>query len=217
MNKTRLEAFTDAVIAIVITVLVLELVAPESGSVAALWDLRYRFLVYLVSFLTLAIYWNNHHHLFQISRHVSGGVLWCNIVLLLFLSLFPFTTAWVNDHLLDRAPELLYGLTMLCADIVWLVMAKALVKENGHNSEVAKALKGFGKSYLSIATIAVGLLVGWFLPPATIVLCVASLAPWVVPDRRIERMLHEGTARAEGAAHEGGMRTQGPDKADKDG
>jgi uncharacterized membrane protein len=191
VNKTRLEAFTDAVIAIVITILVLELVAPEDGSFEALWELRYRLLIYLISFITLAIYWNNHHHLFQISRHVSGGVLWCNIVLLLFLSLFPFTTAWVNDHLLDRAPELLYGFTMLCADIVWFIMAKALVRENGRNSEVAHALKRFGKSYLSIGLIVAGLLIGWFVPPATIIFCVVSLVPWVIPDRRIERMVHE--------------------------
>jgi uncharacterized membrane protein len=191
MNKTHLEAFTDAVIAIVITILVLELVAPEDGSFEALWELRYRLLVYLISFITLAIYWNNHHHLFQISRHVSGGVLWCNIVLLLFLSLFPFTTAWVNDHLLDRAPELLYGFTMLCADIVWFVMAKALVRENGRNSEVAKALKRFGKSYLSIGLIVAGLVIGWFVPPVTIISCVVSLIPWLIPDRRIERMVHE--------------------------
>jgi uncharacterized membrane protein len=197
MNKTRLEAFTDAVIAIIITILVLELVAPEEGTFSALWELRYRLLVYLISFITLAIYWNNHHHLYQISRHVSGSGLWCNIVLLLFLSLFPFTTAWVNDHLLDRAPELLYGLVMLCADIAWFIMAKALVRENGRHSEVAKALKGFGKSYLSIGLVATGLIIGWFVPIATIVCCVVSLIPWVVPDRRIEKMIHDGSKASE--------------------
>jgi uncharacterized membrane protein len=198
MNKTRLEAFTDAVIAIIITILVLELAAPESGTFAALFAIRYKLLVYLISFITLAIYWNNHHHLFQISKHVSGSVLWCNIALLLFLSLIPFTTAWVNDHLTERAPELLYGLIMLGADIVWLVMAKALVRENGKNSEVAKALKSFGKSYLSIGLIAAGLVIGWFFPPATIMLCVISLAPWIIPDRRIEKMIHEGVEKIEG-------------------
>jgi uncharacterized membrane protein len=114
-------------------------------------------------------------------------------VLLLFLSLFPLTTAWVNDHLLDRAPELLYGFVMLCADAVWLVMARALVKENGRHSEVAKALKGFGKSYLSIGLIVAGLIVGWFFPLATLISCVISLIPWIIPDRRIERMVHEKT------------------------
>ncbi|MDR0347647.1 MAG: TMEM175 family protein [Coriobacteriales bacterium] len=193
MNKTRLEAFTDAVIAIVMTILVLELTAPEEGTFTALFEIRYKLLVYLISFVTLAIYWNNHHHLFQISKHVSGGVLWCNVVLLLFLSLIPFTTAWVNDHLMERAPELLYGMVMLGADIVWLVMARALVRENGRHSEVAKALKGFGKSYLSIGMVALGMLIGWFFPLATIILCVLSLAPWVIPDRRIEKMVHEGT------------------------
>jgi uncharacterized membrane protein len=191
MNKTRLEAFTDAVIAIIITILVLELVAPEDGSFAALWELRYRLLVYLISFITLAIYWNNHHHLFQISKHVSGSVLWCNVVLLLFLSLFPFTTAWVNDHLLSRVPEMLYGLTMLCADATWFVMARALVRENGRHSEVAKALKSFGKSYLSMGLVAAGVIIGWFLPVCTIIFCVISLIPWVIPDRRIEQMIHE--------------------------
>ncbi|MDR2105991.1 MAG: TMEM175 family protein [Coriobacteriales bacterium] len=191
MSKTRLEAFTDAVIAIIITILVLELATPEEGSFEALWELRYHLIVYLVSFITLAIYWNNHHHLFQISRHVSGSVLWCNVVLLLFLSLIPFATAWVNDHLLERAPELLYGATMLCADIVWFIMAKALVRENGRHSEVAKALKSSGKSYLSIGLVAAGLIIGWFIPVAVIILCVVSLIPWIIPDRRIERMVHE--------------------------
>jgi uncharacterized membrane protein len=195
MNKARLEAFTDAVIAIVMTILVLELTTPKDGTFSALFELRYELFVYLISFITLAIYWNNHHHLFQISKHVSGDVLWCNVVLLLFLSLIPFTTAWVNDHLLDRAPELLYGSVMLGADLVWLVMARALVRENGRHSEVAKALKGFGKSYLSIGLVALGLIVGWFFPPATIILCVVSLAPWVIPDRRIEKMVHEGVEK----------------------
>jgi uncharacterized membrane protein len=125
-------------------------------------------------------------------------VLWCNVVLLLFLSLVPFTTAWVNDHLLDRAPELLYGMVMLGADIVWLVMARALVRENGRHSEVAKALKGFGKSYLSIGLVAMGLVIGWFFPIATIIFCVISLAPWVIPDRRIEKMVHEAVGELEG-------------------
>jgi uncharacterized membrane protein len=197
MSKTRLEAFTDAVIAIVMTILVLELAAPEDGSFTALLELRYELLVYLVSFITLAIYWNNHHHLFQISKRVSGGVLWCNIVLLLFLSLIPFTTAWVNDHLLDRAPELLYGMVMLGADLVWLVMARFLVWENGRHSEVAKALKRFGKSYLSIGLVALGLVIGWFFPLATLIFCVISLVPWVIPDRRIEKMIHEGVDELE--------------------
>ncbi|MDR2587430.1 MAG: TMEM175 family protein, partial [Coriobacteriales bacterium] len=160
MSKSRLEAFTDGVIAIIITILVLGIDVPEEASFAALWEQRTQFLVYVVSFVILAIYWNNHHHLLQIAHRISGEVMWCNIILLLFLSLFPFTTAWVNTNLFARTPELLYGGVMLLADVVWLVLAHALVRENGKDSAVSEALRDSRKSSISIALVAIGLVVG---------------------------------------------------------
>jgi uncharacterized membrane protein len=193
MNKSRLEAFTDAVIAIIMTILVLELEMPQSASFAALWALRFQFLIYLVSFLTLAIYWNNHHHMFQASRHVSGKVMWLNILLLLFLSLFPFTTAWMSHHVDGRAPELFFGIVMLAADIVWVLLGQALCEENGPDSLIAKAVKssGVGKSKITIALVSAGVVCGIWLPMATLIGCALSIIPWIIPDRDIEKWLRE--------------------------
>ena len=119
MPKTRLEAFTDAVIAIIMTILVLDLAVPAQPTFAALWDLRFKFLIYILSFVSLAIYWNNHHHLFQISKIINGKILWYNMAFILFLSLFPFVTAWVDEHILERAPEITYGIVILLADIAY--------------------------------------------------------------------------------------------------
>jgi len=191
MSKSRLEAFTDGVIAIIITIMVLELKVPEAPTFAAFWELRFHFFVYIVSFLTLAIYWINHHHLLQIARRISGGVLWCNILLLLFLSLIPFTTAWVNEHLMSRAPELVYGGVMLIADLIWLALAGALIQENGKQSAIAEALKDSKKSYVTIGLIVIGLIIGFFFPLATMIGCILSLVPWIIPDRKIEKLVRE--------------------------
>jgi uncharacterized membrane protein len=191
MSKSRIEAFTDAVIAIVMTILVLEFEPPESAEFAVLWEMRSQFLIYLISFITLAIYWCNHHHLFQIAKTVSGAVLWLNILLLLAVSLIPFTTAYVDNFLFDLVPELAYGGVMLAADVVWLFLARALVKENGKSSAIASAIAGSKKSWISIGLIAAGMIAGIFAPIAIIISCVLSLIPWVIPDKKIERLLHE--------------------------
>jgi uncharacterized membrane protein len=197
MSKSRLEAFTDGVIAIIITILILGIDIPDEASFAALWELRGPFLVYIVSFVTLAIYWVNHHHLLQIAHHISGAVIWCNIFLLLCLSLFPFTAAWVNTNLFAHAPELAFGAVMLLADLIWLLLARILVHENGKDSAVSEALRGSRKSYLSIGLIALGLIAGAFFPIAILIACVLSLTPWLIPDRRIERMLQRPKSGAE--------------------
>jgi uncharacterized membrane protein len=205
MNKSRLEAFTDAVIAIIMTILVLELEIPESASFAALWGLRFQFLIYLVSFLTLAIYWNNHHHMFQASSHVSGKVMWLNILLLLFLSLFPFTTAWMSHPVDGRAPELFFGIVMLAADIVWVFLGQALCEENGPDSLIAKSVRSSGtkKSAITIILISAGIAIGIWVPTATLIACACSLTPWIVPDRDIEKRLHETGAAGTGTTGTG--------------
>ncbi|MDR2107963.1 MAG: TMEM175 family protein [Coriobacteriales bacterium] len=197
MPKSRIEAFTDAIIAIVMTILVLELTSPADGSFAALWDLRHQFVIYLISFLTLAIYWNNHHHLLQISHRVNGSVLWWNVLLLLFLSLIPFTTAWVSDHLFTTAPEVTYGAVMLAADLVWWGMVHELVREHGSQSKIAQAVET-RKSYISVGLVALGVVLGFFIPLSTLTCCVASLVPWLIPDRRIEQMMRESAAGDKG-------------------
>lgn len=186
MTKTRMEAFTDAVIAIIMTILVLEIGAPEETAFEALWAMRSRFAVYAVSFFSLAIYWNNHHHLFHISKVVDGKVLWSNIVFLFSLSFFPFATAWVDEHLLSLVPEITYGVVVLFADICYAVMACQLARANGPQSDIAKVLAGYGKMKMTIAVNVVGLVLGFVWPPLVITLYALSLIPWVVPEKRIE-------------------------------
>ena len=187
MSKTRLEAFTDAVIAIIMTIMVLDFVAPALPTFAALWEMRYKFLIYILSFVSLAIYWNNHHHLFQISKIINGRILWHNMAFILCLSLFPFVTAWVDEHLFDRAPEITYGIVIFLADIAYAFLARALVKTNGPDSEIAKALRGSQKSKITLCIIGAGLAVGFFVPLAVIISVAASLVLWIIPEKRIER------------------------------
>jgi uncharacterized membrane protein len=191
MNKSRLEAFTDAVIAIIMTILVLELDTPESARWEALWELRFQFIPFLLSFVTLAIYWINHHHMFQASKHISGLVIWLNTLLILSLSLFPFTTKWMSDHVGGIAPEVSYAAVMLLANVVWLLLALALEKENGPASTIAKTLRksGYKKSAYSIGVTLLGVILACFIPMAGLIACLLSLLPWVVPDKEIERLL----------------------------
>lgn len=138
MNKGRLEAFTDAVIAIILTILVLELNPPHSGSLASLWELRGVFGIYLVSFLTLMVYWNNHHHLFQLVKRIDWRVMWANSLFMLAISMFPFATSWVGEGHVDAfGPELIYGFVVLMANISYLLLVETLRRVNGPHSELA--------------------------------------------------------------------------------
>lgn len=191
MTKNRLEAFTDGVIAIIITIMVLELTPPAGGSFAALWGLRYRFLIYLVSFLTLAVYWNNHHHLFQVVKTIDGNVLWANIFFLFATSLFPFATAWVGEgHLGSFAPEMFYGAVVLLADGLFYVLILVLIHANGSNSAIRELLgRGYNKPLVSIGGAIVAIFAALIWPPLTLIIDTLLLLLWVVPERRIERHL----------------------------
>ncbi|MHA3065199.1 TMEM175 family protein [Lacticaseibacillus saniviri] len=188
MPKNRLEAFTDGVIAIIITVMVLELTPPDGGSFSALWSLRYTFVIYLVSFLTLAVYWNNHHHLFQIVKSINGKVLWSNILFLLVISMFPFVTAWVGEHHIDSyAPEMTYGAVVLVTNIMFYFLIRSLIKASGTNSEINKLLgRGYNKPFISIAGNIVAVFFALVWPPLTIIIDSLLLLLWVIPERRIE-------------------------------
>lgn len=189
MSKTRLEAFTDAVIAITMTILVLALIEPEEPTLAALWSMRYKFLIYILSFVSLAIYWNNHHHLLQISKVVNGRVLWNNMAFILCLTFFPFATAWVDENLFDIVPEITYGVVMLLTHAAYLGLEHALVKVNGEESKVAKAMCNYRKSKITLIIIAIGIVIGLFIPIAVVIFIVISLMLWVIPDSRIEKIL----------------------------
>jgi uncharacterized membrane protein len=189
MGKGRLEAFSDGVIAIIITIMVLELKVPHEDNLAALRPLIPVFLSYMLSFIYLGIYWNNHHHLLQAVRHVNGSVLWANLNLLFFLSLVPFVTGWMGENHFATLPVALYGIVLLCSAIAYYILARVLVASHGKDSALASALgEDFkGKVSVLIYAVAIGLsfVNSWF---ACILYSLVAVM-WLIPDRRIEKTL----------------------------
>ena len=189
MRKGRLEAFSDGVIAILITIMVLELKVPRGADWAALHSVIPLFLSYLLSFVFLGIYWNNHHHLLQAIKQVDGRVLWANLHLLFWLSLIPFVTGWLGETHLAAVPTALYGAVLLLAAVAYFVLTRALIALHGRDSTLATAVGRDFKGKVSVAIYAVAIplaLVQAWLAAALYVL-VAVL--WLVPDRRIEKTL----------------------------
>jgi uncharacterized membrane protein len=189
MGKGRLEAFSDGVMAIIITIMVLELKVPHGADLAALRPLLPIFLSYLMSFVFLAIYWNNHHHLLQAVRQVNGRILWANVHLLFWLSLIPFVTAWMGENHFAPLPVSLYGAIMLCSAIAYTILATSLVKHHGKDSPLAIALGRDIKGKISLAiytaAIPISFVNSWF---ACGMYALVSII-WLIPDRRIEKTL----------------------------
>jgi uncharacterized membrane protein len=190
MEKNRLEAFSDGVIAIIITIMVLELRVPaDANSLAALKELLPVFLSYVLSFIYVGIYWNNHHHMFHSTRHVTGGILWANLHLLFWLSLFPFTTAWVGKNHLAPTPTAVYGFVLLMAAIAYYVLQHAIIVQQGRNSLLAAAIGRDWKGKLSIVFYLLAIPLAFVSPWIASGLFIFVAILWLVPDRRIERML----------------------------
>lgn len=189
MSKGRLEAFSDGVIAILITIMVLELRVPEGADPAALRSLVPVFLSYILSFIYLGIYWNNHHHLFQIVRVVNGRVLWANMHLLFWLSLVPFVTAWMGENGFAAWPVALYGVVLLLAAVAYFILTRALLAVHAADSPLAIALGRDFKGKISLLFYLVAIPLAFFVPRLSdgIYLAVAFL--WLVPDRRMEKIL----------------------------
>jgi uncharacterized membrane protein len=191
MTKGRLEAFTDGVIAILITIMVLELKVPEGDEVHALAPLIPRFLTYVLSWVFLGIYWNNHHHLLHAAGRINGKVLWANLHLLFWLSLVPFTTGWMGENHFASLPTAVYGFVLLMAAIAYTIMQNALLAEQGPGSRLAEALGSDTKGKVSLAlylcAIPLAFVNEWIAD--AIYVCVALL--WLVPDPRIEARLKE--------------------------
>ncbi len=189
MHKGRIEAFSDGVIAIIITIMVLELKVPHDTSWTALADLLPIFLSYVMSFVYIAIYWNNHHHMFQASKHVDGRVLWANVHLLFWLSLVPFVTGWMGENHFEQKTVGLYGVVMLLAGVAYNILASNLVRLHGKESTLARAfgrdLKGKGSLALYAIAVAISCINNWI--PLALYVVVAVV--WLIPDRRIERHL----------------------------
>lgn len=188
MPKTRIEAFTDAVIAIVMTILVLELKTPADATWQAFFAMGHKLFIYVVSFVSLAIYWNNHHHMFQLVHKVNGRVLWANNFFIFSLSLFPLATAWVGDHLYQWPPQAVYGFIVLLADFAYFIVARELVGANGKKSPIAKMFKKYTKLYVSIGANVLGLVLGYLIHPLLVlVVNVIVLLMWLVPEKRVEQ------------------------------
>ena len=191
MGKGRLEAFSDGVLAIIITIMVLELRAPHDADLNALRPLLPVFLSYLLSFVNLGIYWNNHHHMLQSVQHVSGGILWANLHLLFWLSLFPFVTAWMGENHFAAAPTALYGLIMFLAAIAYWILQRMIIARQGRDSLLAAAVGRDIKGKLSPALYLTAIASAMIAPWIAWSLYVAVALMWLVPDRRIERALAE--------------------------
>lgn len=191
MGKNRLEAFSDGVLAIIITIMVLELKAPHGAEFSALGPLVPSFLSYVLSFIYVGIYWNNHHHLLHATQHVSGGILWANLHLLFWLSLFPLSTAWMGENHVAPVPTAAYGFVLLMAAIAYYILQRAILAREGHDSLLASALgrdwKGKLSPVLYLSAIILAFVSSWI---ASALYVFAALL-WLIPDRRIERQLEK--------------------------
>jgi uncharacterized membrane protein len=189
MTKGRLEAFSDGVIAILITIMVLELKVPHGADWAALRPLAPALFTYLLSFAFLGIYWNNHHHMLQAADRVNGAILWANLHLLFWLSLFPFVTGWMAENHLAAVPTAAYGIVLLCAAIAYTVLQATIVRLHGPDSKLAAAVEGGLKEKISLGSYFAAIPVAFFAPLVSVALYVLVAVIWLVPDRRIERQL----------------------------
>jgi uncharacterized membrane protein len=189
MNKNRMEAFFDAVVAIIITIMVLEMKVPHGESIAMLSPLIPVLLSYVLSFVYLGIYWNNHHHMMHLCRAVTGSMLWANLHLLFWLSLIPFTTGWMGENHFAKLPAAAYGAVLLMSGVAYLILQQRIIVSQGEDSVLKKAVgndwKGKVSAVLYVVAIALAFLSSWL----SMAIYVFVALMWVIPDRRIERML----------------------------
>ena len=191
MTKGRLEAFSDGVIAIIITIMVLELKVPHSPDLEALRPLVPVLFSYVLSFVFMGIYWNNHHHLLHAVKHVDGRVLWANLHLLFWLSLVPFVTAWMGETGFRAVPVFAYGVVLLMSGTAYFVLSRALIARHGPDSVLARAVGKDRKGIASLVIYSLALLAAVFDPRVSLVLYHVVAVIWLVPDRRIERHLQD--------------------------
>ena len=191
MKTARLEAFSDGVLAIIITIMVLELKVPHAVELSALKPMLPVLSSYVLSFIYLGIYWNNHHHLFQATEEVSGGILWANLHLLFWLSLFPFTTAWVGENHLAPIPTAIYGFVLLMAAIAYYILQRTIIAKEGRESLLAHAVGGERKGKLSLVLYLVAIPLAFVSVWIAAGLYVFVALLWLIPDPRIEREIEK--------------------------
>lgn len=189
MTKNRLEAFSDGVLAIIITIMVLELKAPEGTDLNSLLSKTPVFLSYIASFIYVGIYWNNHHHLFQITEKVNGKILWANLHLLFWLSLIPFTTSWIGEHYDAILPVIAYGVVLLLSAIAYYILQNEILKAHDENFALKKAVGKDGKGKLSIVFYLIGIALSFISPWIAIACYILVAIMWLIPDKRIEKSM----------------------------
>jgi uncharacterized membrane protein len=192
MGKERLAAFSDGVIAILITIMVLELRIPHGADWPALWSVAPALLTYVMSFVYLAIYWNNHHHLLHTATHVDGLILWANSHLLFWLSLIPAATAWIGENLAAPLPTAVYGAALLMPAIAYYLLQRAIVHRHGRHSVLAEALGRDVKGKLSPILYAAAIALAFVWPWASTAIYIIVALIWLIPDRRIEKVVGRG-------------------------
>ncbi len=191
MEKSRLLAFTDGVIAIIITIMVLDLKVPHNTSFAALTSVVPVFLSYVLSFIYVSIYWNNHHHFFHLVHRVDGRLLWANLHLLFWLSLVPFTTGWMGENNFAPVPTAVYGVSLLMPALAWLIMQRAIIRAQGSDRQLAQALGRDLKGKISPGLYVAGVILAFLDARLAGILYLAVALLWLIPDRRIERTLRD--------------------------
>lgn len=189
MNTARLEAFTDGVVAIIITIMVLEIRVPRGADLAALEADVPLLLAYVLSYVNVGIFWNNHHHMLHVTEKINGRVLWANLALLFWLSLVPFVIRWIDEAGFAPAPVAAYGVVLACAAVSYLLLQAQIIAVNGHRSQLALALGKDLKGKVSLALYLSAIVLAFLRPWAAIVLYVAVAVIWLVPDRRIESLI----------------------------
>lgn len=191
MKTGRLEAFSDGVLAIIITIMVLGMSAPEGYTFEALKPIVPVFLTYVLSFIYVAIYWNNHHHLLQAVNKVNGKILWANLNLLFWLSLFPFTTDWMGKNHFEENPTAIYGIVLLMAAAAFKILVYCVIQSDGKDSNIGKVYSKDKKMNLSLYLYFIGVVISFFFPIASIIIYLGVALMWIVPDPRIEKTIKE--------------------------
>ncbi|TRX42812.1 TMEM175 family protein [Flavobacterium restrictum] len=190
MNKSRIEAFSDGVLAIIITIMILEIKAPEADSFESLKPLIPIFLSYVLSFIYVGIYWNNHHHMFQVVKKIDGSVLWFNTILLFWLSLIPFATNWIGSQSFATIPIATYGFILLMCALSYLMLQNKIIKLEGKESVLYQAIKNDKKGKISLVCYILAIPLAFFSPIISGILYISVALIWIIPDKRIENQIH---------------------------
>ncbi len=191
MSSERLNAFSDGVIAILITIMVLELRVPHGADLSALDTLLPIFLTYVLSFIVIAIYWNNHHHMFYLTQRVTGGILWANLHLLFWLSLMPFVTGWMGENHFAPIPTALYGVVLMMAGVAYYILEHTIIRSQGENSRLRDAVGGDTKGKISVVLYLVAIPLAFVNQLISDAIYVGVALMWLVPDRRIEQRFNQ--------------------------